>query len=93
MRRVGAALHGKVQALPWGASLVAEHRLGTQASVLVALGPSSCGPQALTRKLNSCGPLACGVFSDQESTPCLLRSQADSLSLTHQGSPKLDVYS
>ena len=90
---MGAALHGIVQVLPWGASLVAELRLGTQASVLVALGPSSCGSRALTHKLDSCGPQACGVFPDQESNPCLLHWQADSLSLSHQGSPKFDVYS
>ena len=40
------------------ASLVAEHRLGMRASVVVACGLSSCGSQALERRLSSCGTRA-----------------------------------
>ena len=32
-------------------------------------------------------PSACGIFPDQGSNPCLLHWQADSLPLSHQGSP------
>ena len=32
-------------------------------------------------------PAACAVFPEQESNPCLLHWQADSLPLSHQGSP------
>ena len=31
--------------------------------------------------------MACGIFPDQGSNSCLLRRQADSLPLSHQGSP------
>ena len=34
---------------------------------------------------HSC-PVACGIFPDQGSNPCLLHWQADSLPLDHQGS-------
>ena len=41
------------------ASLVAEHRLlGAQISVVAARGLSSCGSQALERRLSSCGARA-----------------------------------
>ena len=41
------------------ASLVAEHKaLGTQASVVVARGLSSCGLRAPERRLSSCGAQA-----------------------------------
>ena len=33
-------------------------------------------------------PVACGIFPDQGLNPCLLHWQADSLPLSHQGSPK-----
>ena len=33
--------------------------------------------------------MACGIFPDQRSNPCLLHWQADSLPLGHQGSPGL----
>ena len=36
----------------------------------------------------SCPP-ACGVFLDQGLNLCLLRWQADSLPLSHQGSPEI----
>ena len=32
---------------------------------------------------------ACGILSDQGLNPCLLHWQADSLSLSHQGSPTI----
>ena len=46
---------------------------------------SSCGSRALEH-----GPsrsTACGIFPDQGWNPCLLHWQADSLPLSHQGSP------
>ena len=33
--------------------------------------------------------VACGIFLDQGSNPCLLHWQVDSLPLSHQESPKL----
>ena len=60
------------------AFLVAEHKVyGTWASVVVARG-FSCS-------------LVCDIFPDQESNPCLLHWQADSLPLNHQGSPVILV--
>ena len=53
--------------------LVAEHRLQTHRSVVVAHGPSCSA--------------ACGIFPDQGSNPCPLHWQADSQPLRHQGSP------
>ena len=55
------------------ASLVAEHRLQTAGSVIVAHGPSLSA--------------AYGTFRDQGSNPRALHWQADSQPLRHQGSP------
>ena len=57
-------------------------------------GFSCCGAQtlgcvgsaAVAHRL-SC-PGACRIFLDQGSNPCLLHQQADSLPLSHQGSPQ-----
>ena len=54
-------------------SVVAAPMLWNIGSVVVAHG-SSC-------------PAACGFFLDQRSNPCLLYWSADSLPLSHQGSP------
>ena len=54
------AVHGLLTAV---ASLVVEH--GTRTSVVVAHGLSSCGLQALERRLSSCGTqaqLLCGMW-------------------------------
>ena len=52
-RGYALVVHGLLIAL---ASLVAEHGLkGMWASVIVAHGLSSCGSQALERRLSSCG--------------------------------------
>ena len=59
--------------------------LGCRASVVVALGLSSCGSWALEHRL-SCS-MACGIFPDQRSNWCLLYCQVDSLPPDHQGSP------
>ena len=57
------------------------------ASVVVASGLYGTGSVAVAHSL-SCA-MACGVFPDQGLTPCLLHWQADSLPLSHQGSPSL----
>ena len=68
-------VHGLLIAV---AFLVAERRVqSTWASVVVARG-FSCS-------------LVCDIFPDQESNPCLLHWQADSLPLNHQGSPVILV--
>ena len=56
-------------------------------------GFSSCGSQTLEHRPRSCGSrlscsMACEIFLDQGSSPFLLHWQTDSLSLSHQGSPK-----
>ena len=69
------------------ASPIAEHKLqGSQASAAVIPRLQSTGLEFVIHKL-SC-PMACGTFPDQELTPCLLIWQVDSLSLSHQESPK-----
>ena len=45
-----------------------------------------CGSWVLEHRL-SCSA-ECGIFLDQGSNPCLLHWQADSLPLSHQGSPR-----
>ena len=54
-------------------------------SVVGAPGLQSTGSAGVVHGL-SCSA-ACGIFRDQESNPCLLHWQADSLPLSHQGSP------
>ena len=81
-------VHGLLRAV---VSLVAEHgsracglqQLQHMGSVVVAHGLRSCGSWALEHRLNICGTrlillLACGLFLDQGSNPCLLHWQADS---------------
>ena len=60
-----------------GASLVVEHGLGKQATVVVARG-LSC-------------PEACGIFPNQGSNPCPLHWQVDSYPPDHQGSPRSEL--
>ena len=55
-------------------------------SAVMAPGLYSTGLVAVAHGL-SCSA-ACGIFSDQGSNPCLLHWQADSLPLSHQGSPE-----
>ena len=76
------------------APLVAEHRLqGMRTSVVTARALSSRGSQALEHRPSSWGArglscsTVCGIFLDQGLNPCLLHWQADSLPLSHQGSP------
>ena len=58
-REEGLLSSCSVQASHCSASLATEHRLwGTQASVVVARGLSSCGFQALVHRLNNCGAQA-----------------------------------
>ena len=74
-------------------SLVVEHRLqATWASVAAARGLGSCGSGTLEHRLvvvahgPSCS-VARGILPDQGQNPCLLHWQANSLALSHQGSP------
>lgn len=56
-------------------TFIAEHQLqGVGLSVVVAHGLTF--------------PLACGIFSDQGSNPCLQHWQANSQPLDHEGSPE-----
>ena len=55
------------------------------ASAVVAPGLQREGSVVVARGL-TCS-VACGIFPDQGSNPCLLHWQADSLPLSHQGSP------
>ena len=52
---------------------------------------------AAEHRFNSCGTwLSCsstyGIFQDQGLIPCLLHWQADSLPLSHEGSPKKNLF-
>ena len=68
------------------ASLVTEHGLwGTQASVVVT--PELCTTDSIVVAQGLSCSSACGIFLAQRSNPCLLHWQADSLPLSHQGSP------
>ena len=67
-------------------SPVTKHRLqGTWASVVVAPGSQSTGSIGVVHGL-SCS-VACVIFPDQGSNPCLLHWQTNSLPLSHWGSP------
>ena len=57
-----------------------------RASVVVALGLRTCCSQALEHRVSR--STACGIFPDQGSNPRLLPWQADSLPLSHLGSPR-----
>ena len=61
--------------------------LGSRAPVAAACGPTSCFSWVLGHRLSSYSSAACGILPDQESNPCLLHWQADSLPLSHEGSP------
>ena len=66
--------------------------LGSRAPVAAACGPTSCFSWVLGHRLSSYSSAACGILPDQESNPCLLHWQADSLPLSHEGSPRLTFY-
>ena len=71
-------------------SLVAEPRpQGTQASEVAVCGLRSYGSQALDHRLVVVRGLSCstayGISPDQESNPCLLHWQVDSLPPSQQG--------
>ena len=67
------------------ASPVAGH-YAALASTVATCGLSSCSTWAAEHRLSSCCA-ACGILLGQESNPCLLHWQGDSLPLSHQGSP------
>ena len=77
------------------ASLVAEHQLkGAWASVAAAHGLSSCSFRALEHRLNTCGAQAYLLYGMWDLPgpgiePVSLHWKADSLPLSHQGSPGL----
>ena len=71
-------------------SRCAARALGTWTSIVVAHGLSCRGSRALEHRLRCCGPelscsTACGILLDQGLNPYW---QADSLPLSHQGSPQ-----
>ena len=69
-----------------GYSLLVVHRhLIAVASLVAAPRLWSTGSVVMARRL-SCSA-SCGIFPDQGSYLCLLHWQADSLPLSHQGSP------
>ena len=59
--------------------------VGSRASVVVASGLAHISSVVVMHGL-SCS-MACGIFPHQGSNPWLLHWQADSLPLSHQGSP------
>ena len=79
-----------------GSSLAAVHGLLVAVASLadVVCGLSSCGSWALDSIVVACrfsSSVACGIFPDQGSNLCLPQWQADSLPLSHQGSPRTHV--
>ena len=68
----------RAQALRHTGSVVTAPALWSTGSVAVAQG--------------ACCSMAHGIFSDQGSNPCLLYWQANSLPLSHQGSPKKSFF-
>ena len=93
LRSAGAALQLQCEAprcggfARWVARLqgtraVVAERVG---SAVAAAGLQSTGSVVVVHGL-SCF-VACGIFPNQESNPCLLHWQEDSLPLSHQGSP------
>ena len=74
---MGATLHCGAQASHCGGfSCYRARALGVRASVVVAHGPSSAGSVVVAHEL-ICS-VACGIFPEQGSNPCLLHWQADS---------------
>ena len=69
-----------------GSRVLGLQQLWTWAQYLQLLG-SSTGLAVVVHEL-SCS-MACGIFPDQGSNPCFLHWPADSLPLSHQGSPSL----
>ena len=68
------------------ASLISVHGpWGIWALVVAIPGLQSTGSIVVAHGLNC--SVACGIFPDQGSNPCFLHSLADSLPLSHQGSP------
>ena len=99
LQQAGATLHCSAWASHCVTFLVAEHGLqGALDSVVAARGLSVCGflgssrtgSVAVAHGLSQ--SLACGIFPDQESHPCLPHWQVDSLPLSHQGSPGYPYY-
>ena len=68
-----------------GSSLAAEHRLPGPPALVTVARALSTGLGVVAHGL-SCSE-ACGVFPNQGMNSCFLHWQADSLPLSHQGSP------
>ena len=69
------------------ASLLAEHEPGLcTVSIAAVPGLQSTGSMVVMHGLSS--STAGGIFLDQGLNPCLFQWQADSLPLSHQGSPE-----
>ena len=87
---LGSSLVAVLGLLIVGAPLVMEHWLqSAQAIAAAARGLSSFSSQALEHRLGC--HMACGIFPDQTSNPCLLYWQVKSSPLSHQGSPALYI--
>ena len=65
--------------------LLLQQSTGSRRVGFSSRGLRALGSRAVARRL-SCSS-ACGIFPDQGSNPCLLHWQADSLPLSHRGSP------
>ena len=87
MQSLGFSLPCWGSVLPLPFSYCRAQTLVLGASVVVALGLQGTGSVVVVHRF-SC-PAACGIFPDQGSNLCLLHWQADSLPLSHQGSPVL----
>ena len=89
-----AVMHGFLIAVALGTWNMGSRALGLQflqhmGSVVIAPRLYSTGSIAVGHRL-SCS-VACGVFPDEASNPCLPHRHVDSLPLNHQGSPKIKI--
>ena len=82
----GAALQCMGFPLQWPLLLQGTSSRALRLQQLLIPGLQGTGLEFVIHRLTC--PMACGTFLDQGLTPCLLIWQVDSLSLSHQESPK-----
>ena len=92
----GRALCCSPQAFHRSSSLAAQPALGREGLSTCRVWSQGCASQVLEQGSTAvvcrltCSE-ACGIFPDQGSNPSLLNWQADSLPLSHQGSPNYSL--
>ena len=72
------------------ASLALQHRFSGALASVVAVSELQHTGSVVVAHWISCS-VACGIFPGQGQNPCLLHWQADSILLSHQGSPRSQI--